>query len=576
MKKNILNNIILLAAFFVIFTGSAMAANYNVTVDCYHSSIRDTDTGNRITVSFLDNNRRLIRNVSRNGIRNCVNREASFSLNTNRIVRYLTFSTNGNDAFYIDEWRLFVDGRRIGGEGTDNGRGWCLSTDSRDSIGAWRRYITGSCQPRITFPVAGSGNTGGNTGGRNNYRLTVDCFHNSIRNTDTGNRISVSFRDRNRNLIQTVSRNSIRNCTGNGPTFSINTNRIVEYVEFSTNGNDAFFIDQWSLFRGRQRITSQGVDNGQGWCLSTDRRDAVTEWRGYVTGGCQSRLSFPISGSGTGGGGNTGNTNYRLAIDCSHNSIINTETNNRITVSFLDRNGRVIRSVSKNGIRNCRGNEPTFSINTNQVVQYVEFSTNGNDGFYIDEWRLFRNNQRISQNGVNNGQGWCLSTDRNDAFGEWNGYVTGGCQSRIRFPLTGGGGNTGNNNLYRVEVDCNHNSIRDTDTGNRITVQFMRSNRSVIRSISRNGIRNCNRGASTFSIRTNENVRYINFLTNGNDAFYIDEWRLFRGGRLIQRQGRDNGRGWCLSTDTNDAFGPWRNYVSNGCRRNQLFTVTGG
>ncbi|NNF00682.1 MAG: hypothetical protein HKN25_16825, partial [Pyrinomonadaceae bacterium] len=189
-------------------TGTASAAHYRVTIDCNHSSISNTDTTNRITASFLDRNRSVIRRVSKTGITNCARNEAGFSINSERTLGYVEFSTNGNDAYYIDEWRLFVDGRLVKRTGTDNARGWCLSTDPGDARGPWQRYVTGGCRSRIRFPVSVSTVPTGNRA----YRLTVDCSHSSITNTDTTNRITAAFLDENRRVIRRVAKNGIRNC----------------------------------------------------------------------------------------------------------------------------------------------------------------------------------------------------------------------------------------------------------------------------------------------------------------------------------------------------------------------------
>ena len=427
MEKVISNTIIGLLCIFILGVGTSTAANYRVTVDCNHSNLRNTDTGNRITVSFLDSGGNLIRTVSRAGIRNCARSDSAFSIDTNRVVRYIEFGTNGNDAFFIDEWRLFRNGARINWEGRDNGRGWCLSTDPRDASGPWQGFVTGGCRSRIRFPVA----AGSAPPAVRNFRVTVDCNHTAISNEETGNRITVSFLDANRNIIRNVSHNGIGNCARNEAGFSINTSREVRYIDFATNGNDAFYIDEWRLFLDGRQIRREGSDDGSGWCLSTDPGDAAGPWQGFVTGGCRSRIRFPVAGATTVGPVVRA---YKVTVDCNHTAISNEETGNRITVSFLDANRDLIRRVAKNGIRNCAGGEAVFTINTSRVVAYIEFSTNGNDAFYIDEWRLFLNGGQVVHQGVDNGRGWCLSTDPNDAAGPWRGYVTGGCKTRLRFP----------------------------------------------------------------------------------------------------------------------------------------------
>lgn len=136
----------------ILFTGTVIAADsYRLTVDCFHSRIRNTGTGDRITATFMDANSDVIRSVSKNGIRNCARGDAVFSISTDREVRFVDLRTNGNDAYYIDEWRLFKNGALIKREGVDNGMGWCLSTDPRDAAGTWRNYTIGLCRTWIKF-----------------------------------------------------------------------------------------------------------------------------------------------------------------------------------------------------------------------------------------------------------------------------------------------------------------------------------------------------------------------------------------------------------------------------------------
>lgn len=291
MKTQFFKNSIKLFIFLTFAVAATHAANYSVSIDCNHSAISDTETANRISVSFLDRNRNSIRTVSKSGIRNCSQSDAVFSIATNQIVRFVRFATNGNDAFYIDEWRLFRDRKLIHREGSENGKGWCLSTDPRDAGRDWRGFVVGGCRTRLRFPVAVA-----DSPSVGHYRVTVDCHHSSMKDTDTAGRISVSFLDKDRDVIRRVSKTGIRNCSRNEAGFSINTDRVVSYVAFDTNSNDAFYIDEWRLFHNGRLLKREGSDNGKGWCLSTDSRDADGAWKNYVNGGgCRSAWRFPVA-----------------------------------------------------------------------------------------------------------------------------------------------------------------------------------------------------------------------------------------------------------------------------------------
>lgn len=151
MKK-----IVLILAVFAALSAASMGAEYKVAIDCNHNRLDNTDTGNRIKVSLLDAAGNLVQARYRNGVRNCLIDDAVYTFSTDTPVVFLEFMTNGNDAFYIDEFRVYRNGVLIRHEGRDNGRGWCLSTDPGDANGAWKSYIVGGCQTSHRFRVANS------------------------------------------------------------------------------------------------------------------------------------------------------------------------------------------------------------------------------------------------------------------------------------------------------------------------------------------------------------------------------------------------------------------------------------
>lgn len=124
---------------------------------------------------------------------------------------------------------------------------------------------------------------------------------------------------------------------------------------------------------------------------------------------------------------------------------------------------------------------------------------------------------------------------------------------------------------YRVEIDNCHSDLDNEGTGGRITVAFF-SGSERVKGIYRDNIgENCITSDASFTVKTNKNITHITVSTNSGDAFYIDEIRLFRNGSLRQHHGRDNGSGWCLSTDPNDANGSWKSRIANGCPSSQRF-----
>ena len=124
---------------------------------------------------------------------------------------------------------------------------------------------------------------------------------------------------------------------------------------------------------------------------------------------------------------------------------------------------------------------------------------------------------------------------------------------------------------YRVILDACHSQIENEGTGNRITVDFYAGSRKIT-SQSKSGISPCIGDGAEYSIRTAENITRAVVSTNRDDGFYIDEAYLYINNTLAKKYGSDDGKGWCLSTDPNDAFTAWKGYIDdNKCHRQLEF-----
>jgi len=127
---------------------------------------------------------------------------------------------------------------------------------------------------------------------------------------------------------------------------------------------------------------------------------------------------------------------------------------------------------------------------------------------------------------------------------------------------------------WKVEIDACHSDLDNTGTNNRITVQFYAGS-TLVASKYKDGVSDgCKiwEGDTVFSTKTNRKITHVIVKTNGSDGFYIDEIRLYEKGALKQHHGRDNGSGWCLSTDPKDANGSWKGKVSgNTCKSSHRF-----
>ncbi|MBL8552966.1 MAG: hypothetical protein JNL41_01720 [Phenylobacterium sp.] len=128
--------------------------------------------------------------------------------------------------------------------------------------------------------------------------------------------------------------------------------------------------------------------------------------------------------------------------------------------------------------------------------------------------------------------------------------------------------------IYRANIDFCHSDLSDTATGDNITVEFLANGTPVGRQVIKGNTSDCgalSRGYLETAIATTKIVSAIRVSTSGGDAMYVDQARLFRNGKVIVWDGRNNGGGWCLSTDPNDYKGGWENNVVGACQRTYTF-----
>ena len=263
---------------------------------------------------------------------------------------------------------------------------------------------------------------------------------------------------------------------------------------------------------------------------------------------------------------------YRVEIDNCHSDLDNGGTGGTITVEFWAGSQKMGTKYMNGVSENCLSSDVAFVFRANKNITHINVRTNSSDAFYIDEIRLYKDGTLKAHHGRDNGSGWCLSTDANDANGAWKGRVAGNtCKSSWKFEYKNPPPSAPTVD-YKVEIDNCHSDLDNGGTGGTITVEFWAGSQRV-NSSSKNGVsENCWSSDASFSIRTNKNITHIFVKTNSGDAFYIDEIRLYKAGSLKQHHGRDNGSGWCVSTDANDANGAWKGRIAgNTCRSSVRF-----
>ena len=141
---------------------------------------------------------------------------------------------------------------------------------------------------------------------------------------------------------------------------------------------------------------------------------------------CNEQYPFPADLGGAVG--------FEVSIDCHISGVDNRETNDTISVAFLDTNGDVIDCMSLYGIRSCGAvsQDQSVRIHSSRDIGFIEFTTDGGDAFLMDQFRLKRSGQTVLVVGDEGGKGWCLSTDIEDDFRD---RTIGGCRATWRFPI---------------------------------------------------------------------------------------------------------------------------------------------
>ncbi|MEM7035483.1 MAG: hypothetical protein AAF570_00810 [Bacteroidota bacterium] len=271
------------------------------------------------------------------------------------------------------------------------------------------------------------------------YSIDLDICHADIDNEGTGNTIMVAWMDAAGNILKSERKNGIaQNCLGADATFKYYNERSsapLKLVRISTDGDDGLFIDEIQCYRSisqserghfsfkeRKLVGQHDRENGGGFCLSTDPGDANGGWKGRCTKGCKKEFYIDFFNFSQ----HEPRNRYSIKLDNCHSDLKNEGTGNKILVEFLDKNGKVVGRDSKNGVsENCWSADAEFSLSTNSKVSDIRVTTNGDDGYYIDEVSIYAHGKEVRHYGGENGGGWCLSTDPEDGRRSWKGKCDG-------------------------------------------------------------------------------------------------------------------------------------------------------
>lgn len=274
---------------------------------------------------------------------------------------------------------------------------------------------------------------------------------------------------------------------------------------------------------------------------------------------------------------------YRTEIDFCHSSLTDTASGNTITAELLTSSGEVVHKESRQYAFNCAGGANdrgplTFNAETAKIVKAVRISTDGGDAMFIDQVKVQRDNKTmIVWEGRNDGNGWCLSTDPQDFQGGWEANVAGPCRASYTFDKPEAatvGEAAGASAAYLARVDFCHSSLSDTATSSNITIEFMKQGRAVASKTINGSVSDCgtfSKGYLETTINTPVVLDGVRVSTDGGDGMFIDQVEVWRDNIKVFWDGRNNGGGWCLSTDANDHIGGWEGATS-GCQKSISFS----
>lgn len=118
---------------------------------------------------------------------------------------------------------------------------------------------------------------------------------------------------------------------------------------------------------------------------------------------------------------------------------------------------------------------------------------------------------------------------------------------------------------YSVGIDCmGYSTLSNTQTKDVITVSFFDSQGRIVGTKS-SVLNDCS--FDRYFAATGTSISAVEISTSGNDAFWMDRVWLNGEGREIAKWGKNEGDGYCLSTDLADANGGLKDFIgSRGCR----------
>lgn len=129
---------------------------------------------------------------------------------------------------------------------------------------------------------------------------------------------------------------------------------------------------------------------------------------------------------------------YRIEIDACRTGLDNEGTNTPVLIEFYSGSRLVSILSSTNMEPNCdEVNDNEYQLTTRSIINHIKVRALGEDALFIDEVSILCNGSEVKHYGAENGNGWCLSTDVNDApsWEDKKSGTGGKCWSVVGFDL---------------------------------------------------------------------------------------------------------------------------------------------
>ena len=262
------------------------------------------------------------------------------------------------------------------------------------------------------------------------YRLLMDCDVAGVENEGTsGFYFQVWTSDQSTELYTDGRRVSDERCNADEVQYDFQASMHPGAITFEADSNDALLIDRVRLIDSQGVFLDWGEDDDKGWCLSLDEEDGSRSWRFAADDTCSPYLTLGGHNASTVVQAGRTDTVYRYSvdIDCDVTGVENEGTGDQLMISYLNAQGETLgmswfhEDTNAPILPICRDMEEETLVRG--IPTTLEIRTTGSDAALLDQIYVYRDGVEVKVLGESNSSGWCLSTDRGDANGNWRGHI---------------------------------------------------------------------------------------------------------------------------------------------------------